>query len=207
MLRHGVLHSLDSWRRVEDAAIGLLARPGSPHEHVGTIAGWLRAIERWAPARGRLEAFTSAIVAADTRGADAEADWTPRSALADWELAWGAVPVGRAGAPPAPTAAAIDGARARLAPWDAPVGRYLAAKLVASWVPWLATRSATVARAIEIALHVLLVEAARHRHDIDREALIHAIRHADLLLVHLVEPADLVGRIEALPGRHDRRGF
>jgi hypothetical protein len=76
------------------------------------------------------------------------------------------------------------------------VGRYLAARVFASWALHLGDGTSDVEQAVTLAATVLRVEAARlcqasHR-VIDAELLIEAVRQSDLLLVHYADPARLV---------------
>ncbi len=198
LLRPGALHSLESWRRLEEAAVHLFDCPGPPGQHLGVLAGWLRAVEAWTPAHGALEPFVArAVTTPSVMDGRAAAACDPGTrAVEDWTLAWTSVPRARATRPACPPAHDVARAAAALDADARPVNRYLATKLVASWVPWLATRSTTTARAVEVAHHVVLVEAARAAGTPGRAALVHAVRQADLLLVHLSEPAVLVGLLE-----------
>jgi Fe-S-cluster containining protein len=96
--------------------------------------------------------------------------------------------------------AAIDGTvrvwHERVAPawgsWTAVAGRYLAARAHASWAMCLGNGPADVMRAVAVARTVLQVEAVRACAEagagLDRERLKHAIRRADLLLLHYADP-------------------
>jgi hypothetical protein len=76
--------------------------------------------------------------------------------------------------------------------WSPVVGRYLAAKVHASWAMYLGSGPADVMRGVDIARAVLQVEAsrqcARAARPLDRPLLKAAIRQSDLLLVHYLEP-------------------
>jgi hypothetical protein len=71
-------------------------------------------------------------------------------------------------------------------------GRYLAARAHASWAMCLGNGPADVMRAVAVARTVLQVEAVRACAEagagLDRERLKHAIRRADLLLLHYADP-------------------
>lgn len=77
------------------------------------------------------------------------------------------------------------------------VGRYLASKAHASWALYLGAGTAEVHRQVAIARAVLQVEAVRDCAGADRrldaEALRHAIRQSDLLLLHHADPGILAG--------------
>jgi hypothetical protein len=81
--------------------------------------------------------------------------------------------------------------------------RYLAAKCVANWCAYQGRGLRTVVAWLATAMSVVRVEAARHCAEagrpLDEALLIEALRSADLLLVHLVDPqqlADALGRVE-----------
>lgn len=82
--------------------------------------------------------------------------------------------------------------------WAPVVGRYLAAKVHASWAMYLGDGPRDVVRGVAIARSVLQVEAARlcarAARPLDRPLLESAIRQSDLLLVHYADPARLVHR-------------
>jgi DNA-binding FadR family transcriptional regulator len=82
------------------------------------------------------------------------------------------------------------------ADWMPVVGRYLASKAHASWAMYLGDGPRAVERLVDLARTVLQVEAIRacvtDDTALDRARLRHAIRRADLLLVHLTDPRTLV---------------
>lgn len=82
--------------------------------------------------------------------------------------------------------------------WAPVVGRYLAAKVHASWSMYLGSGPRDVLRGVEIARSVLQVEAARlcarAARGLDRPLLESAIRQADLLLIHYADPQRLARR-------------
>lgn len=206
LLRPGVLHTPDSWRRLEAAAVMALDAKGPVRGRLTTLDAWTRQIETWSARAGPLDEFVTRVVStrdvADARRppsatAHDARDLPADQVLEDWRRAWQAVPPARALMPHRhPCATDVQAARAGLAPLDASVGRYLAAKVFASWVPWLATRTSTLSRVVTCAYHVLVVEAARIGGPIGRDVLVEAIRQADLLLVHLVELPWLVRDLE-----------
>lgn len=140
------------------------------------VTRWERAfIERLAtdrrvPAAPSLDAFAEAQAA--TGGDWAWAD-APVETLSEWR---------RSVAP-------------RWADWAAVIGRYLAAKVHASWAMCLGDGPAAVERAVDLARTVLQVEAVRvcaaQQAPLDRLSLHAAIRQADLLLVHHAVPERL----------------
>ena len=81
------------------------------------------------------------------------------------------------------------------------VGRYLTARAFASWVAYQGTGLRVVVRAVEAALAVLRIEAARQTARTDRvldaDALKEAIRSSDLLLVHYADPQALADALVA----------
>jgi hypothetical protein len=75
------------------------------------------------------------------------------------------------------------------------VGRYLAAHAFASWMAYQGNGLAATVLYLRVALAVLTVEAAR------RGTLRDGIRHADLLLRHLVDRETLAARLSAIAAR------
>jgi len=137
-------------------------------------------------------------------GADAVAPLEWREAVRRFEMARSAVPS------PHAWAGVPDGAERAWAALVTPywpgfarvVGRYLAAKLFASWAAYLGDGLPAVLRGVEQARAVLQVECARHcaraGRGLDAALLTQAIRQSDLLLVHYADPARL---FEAAPAR------
>ncbi len=93
------------------------------------------------------------------------------------------------------------------ATWPRPVRRWLAAKAFASWLVLQGEGLRTTVLGVRLALAVLRAEAARSAAEGEGRGeatdLLEAIRRADLLLVHLVDPEALarrLSRFEGLPG-------
>jgi Fe-S-cluster containining protein len=91
-----------------------------------------------------------------------------------------------------------------------PIRRWLAAKAFASWLALQGEGLRTTVLGLHLALGVLRAEAARACAEggrpLDAELLKEAVRRADLLLVHLVDPAVLAKRLSPceLPDRPRR---
>ena len=101
---------------------------------------------------------------------------------------------------PQPDEAGLEDAYRRLvrAAWDrfrAPLDRYLAAKAFASWTAYQGRGVATIVRGLDAALALVRVEASRvcrnAGRDLDRDALLEAIRAADFALNHLAVGEEL----------------
>lgn len=79
--------------------------------------------------------------------------------------------------------------------WTAPLNRYLAARLHASWTAYQGQGLRTLVRSLTAPLAVVRVEAARQcgraKCRLDRTLLLQAIRQADLMLVHEADPSSL----------------
>ena len=123
----------------------------------------------------------------------------------EWQAAWHLVAdcvAHRALLPPAPDG--LDDADRRLvAPgWPSlarPVRHWLAARAFASWLALQGEGLRTTALGLRVALGVLRAEAARGCAEagrtLDAALLEQAVRRADLLLVHLADPAALAERL------------
>ena len=88
--------------------------------------------------------------------------------------------------------------------FDAPLKKYLAAKVFASWTAYQGRGFLTIVRGVEAALALVRVEAARRCRDerkrLDAPLLRDAFRHADFTLNHLAsgdELADAWSKVEA----------
>jgi hypothetical protein len=124
-----------------------------------------------------------------------------------WRVASACVPQ-RTLLPTEPTG--VDGTDARwVAPeWPAlglPVRRWLAAKVFASWLNLQGQGLRTTVLGLRVALAVLRAEAARGCAEagraLDAGLLKEAVRRADLLLVHLADPAALARRLSRCESR------
>lgn len=162
---------------------GLDAREGLPPTRTET-SGALRLMD-WDEV-SRWEQQTVRAVAAESRGCS-----SPRLALFDHARA--AVPPGLSWpeAPPAVEQAWTEWAAPVWPSWSPVVGRYLAAKVHASWAMYLGSGPGDVMRGVEVSRAVLQVEAIRQctraGRTLDKPLLKEAIRQSDLLLVHYAD--------------------
>lgn len=200
LVRPGVMCAMDEWRWIETAIVGVFANATSSWRACTVTARWLERLTAWSVGDGSFAAFSIATLA-DADDPHLEARSAADHILAHWHLAREAVPLQRAarGITPPVSRAVADAADA-LDAWTPAVTRYLAAKAFASWMPWHASRLATFGRALRLAHHVLVVEVAR-RGACDRQAVLAAVRQADLLLMHEIDVAALVTLLEQTAAR------
>jgi hypothetical protein len=83
--------------------------------------------------------------------------------------------------------------------FDAPVRRYLVAKLFGNWWPYLGLDLLGVVEALEVHASVLRIHLGHHLHHTGhpQQALLNAIRDTDLLMVHLSDSRRLAELIAA----------
>jgi Fe-S-cluster containining protein len=215
LLRPGVLMDWPSLERWETFAVSVLGEEGrTPEAALSVLAAAAEDARRWTPADGAFEGYFQQVLEwtldryregevpafpealrNGPRDPRDPAGWGSRGWLAD------CVPH-RALLPPAPEG--LDDADARwVAPaWPTlglPIRRWLAAKAFASWVALQGEGLRTTALGLWVALGVLRAEAARGCAEagrpLDAAHLEQAVRRADLLLVHLVDPAALARRL------------
>lgn len=221
LVRPGVAFDLDSYARWEAGQIRTLGRDDlSADDALGAIAWAAESVRAWTPRHGVLRDWIERRVASTLDGAAAEAGWSR-----------GATPIGRtgshavrtfgrvarlvrAGLTPPSIPADVDTVLARLvgpawSDFSQAVRRYLAAKAFAAWSAYQGDGVRTSVAVLGVALDVLAVECARQAgaagRQLDAPLLVEAFRHADLLLEHLVDRADLVrlaAPVEALDSRH-----
>ncbi|HEY8231909.1 MAG TPA: hypothetical protein VIJ10_04530 [Vicinamibacteria bacterium] len=213
LLRPGALMSWAAHERLEQHAVLRLADESGPvAQALADFAQHAEALRGWSLGDGPLDAFVSSVLERPARGCEVDAGLA--AALADWERVARAVP-GRGPAPDSPRApveaygleraqAALDDGWERL---RRPVGRWLAAKAFASWIALQGDGVRTTALGLRVAHSVLRAEAAREaaatRAAPSKESLKQAVRRADLLLLHLVDPQALasdLSRCEAAQG-------
>jgi Fe-S-cluster containining protein len=118
-----------------------------------------------------------------------------------WQLVADCVPH-RALLPRAPAGLGDADGRWVAPGWPAlgrPIRRWLAAKAFGSWLTLQGDGLRTAVRGLHVALRVLRAEAARGSAEaaraLDPDLLMEAVRRADLLFVHLVDPEALARRL------------
>jgi len=208
LLRPGVLTSWVAHARWEAHAATTFGREElSPEAAVAALAGVAEDARRWSVDEGPYDAFFERVV-----DSPACAEGGPALSLRDAARAWNeameSVPEAHPRPlPPLTETGDDEGAGARLdalvsPAWEAhsrPIRRWLAAKSFASWLALQGEGLRTSVAGLWLALGVLRAEAVRgcraSGHPLDGDGLREAIRRADLVLVHLVDPALLARRL------------
>lgn len=193
LLRPGILLSLEDWTRWERFCVATFARADvRPVQALAAISAAAEALRRWTPSSGALAAHVRDVLTAAARARLPSAIGLDAThALLDWRTAWTAVPPGRARAGAPPRAEAVAAAVSLLDAERVPVGAYLAAKCVASWLAYQGHGLRAFVASVRAALSVVVVEWARGEEPDPRARVKEAVRRADLLLVHLAEPCRL----------------
>lgn len=193
LLRPGLMASLAAWTQWERFCVDTMARRDvTPASALAALAAAARTLRAWKSCAGPLDTLAVAVLDhARTRALDAGASLDAADALRDWHAAWATVPPDRALAPEPPDVAAVAAAIADLSARPVPVARYLAAKCVASWMAYQGHGLLAFVASVRAAAHVLAVEAARSAPRDAPTRVREAMRRADLLLVHLADPAGL----------------
>jgi hypothetical protein len=201
LLRPGTLASWEVQERLEVHAVERFADEKAPVARaLAELTERAEALRAWSLDDGPFDVFATSVLArlVDPPGLDTSLE----HALAGWERVALAVPR-TSPAPERPRGAVsafgIERAEAALAEsWDAwrrPVGSWLAAKAFASWLALQGEGVRTSALGLRLAEAVLRAEAAREaataRAPLDEAGLKRAVRRADLLLLHLVDPEAL----------------
>jgi hypothetical protein len=196
LLRPGVLLGWDGFAAWQEAGVRLLLRDDlAPERAVALLRARTAFVAGWSASSGALVDRIAAALdvpsppASPFDYAAAEQSWRAVAARVPESLRDAAPPLGP-GEPPSDGGALFA---SRVVPaWAAharAVRRYLAAKLFASWAALQGAGLDAWTRVVEIALDVLAVEAARAAaaspSGLDDEALLEAVRRADLLIVHL----------------------
>jgi hypothetical protein len=195
LLRPDALFDYDSFAAWERYLVHQLG--SSAATVTTTLARLAAAAERlraWRADTGPLLEWTTAVV-----GDDREDDpialqrYAPFLTVDAYRRAVGAVPDGLS-APQLPHDYAEADAELIAPAWDRharPVLRYLATKAFASWTAYQARGVRAQIAELCLAATVLRVECVRaartHRHPLDRQVLVEAVRAADHLLVHLAD--------------------
>jgi hypothetical protein len=205
LLRPGVLTDLAGYSAWERQCLNVLGSDRwTADDCVERIAAATDRLGRWDPSMQSLE---EAVIGTF-------ADVSPPGADIGWErdarrylLTASAVPPGLSAAPlPPDFAEAWRGASAWWPAFDRATRSYIAAHLFGNWMSYHAAGLRTVVELLRLCLAVLRVEMARrHRHRFPVAApddYVEAVRHADLLLVHLVDTRSLARAIEH--DEHDR---
>jgi len=202
-LRPGVLASWAALEHWEGHAVATLA-DGSRGvaEAVAFVAAGAETARAWRPEDGPFDAFFERALRAPTPAAlEATAAWPDLEPVVAWDLVAATVPAG----PPPPARPPCRPVDLASSP-DGPVRRWLAARAFGSWLALQGRGLRTTALGLAVALAVLRAELAREGpvRAAEPEALVEAVRRADLLLVHLADPQSLADRLGACEGASPR---
>jgi hypothetical protein len=210
LLRPGVLMDWPSLERWEAHAVARFAEGGlAPEQALDGLQSDAEAARRWTPTAGPFAPFFERMLepsraALFEAGGAALLSTPPAAAISAGEalrLVADCVPR-REHRPALPDAAGAVDARHVAPSWPAlagPIRRWLAAKAFASWILLQGEGLRTGVLGLRVALGVLRAEAVRGCAEagraLDAALLNEAVRRADLLLVHLADPAALARRL------------
>jgi hypothetical protein len=194
LLRPGVLMGWEAHARWEAHVVATFRRRDlTPAGAVSQLAARAEQLRRWTPDDGSFEAHLDSVLGDPP--SPAEPPPLPgEECEAAWRLAAECVPPGHPIPEPPPGSGEAS-------PLDVPVRRWLAAKAFASWLALQGEGLRTSVLGLRLALGVLGAERARDpRGGSEPEGLREALRRADLLLVHLVDPTALARRLSRAEG-------
>jgi Fe-S-cluster containining protein len=205
LLRPGVLSSWQAHERWEAHQLATLAREGiAPESAIGALAAQAEALRRWTPRDGPFDRYLDRVLDGPTEPA-----LPPVAPEEAWGQVSAAVPSRYRVEPPPPGLAGADDrwVEPRWHVLARPIRRWLAARAFASWLSLQGDGLRTAVLGLRLACGVLRVEAVRGcqaaERPLDAALLTEAVRRADLVLVHLVDPAALARRLsrcETAPG-------
>jgi Fe-S-cluster containining protein len=191
LLRPGVLMDWPSLERWEAFAVSVLGdERRSPEAALEVLAAAAEEARRWEPADGAFGEYFPKVLER-TLGKGISDPWDPAvRGSQGWLL------------PPLPERLEDVDRRLVVPGWPSlavPIRRWLAAKAFASWLALQGEGLRTTALGLRVALGVLRAEAARGcagaGRTLDAALLEEAVRRADLILVHLSDPAALAKRL------------
>jgi Fe-S-cluster containining protein len=212
LLRPGVLMDWPSLERWEEFAVSLLGdERRRPEAGIDVLAGAAEDARRWTPGDGPFEQHFRRVLSfrgAASQTGDEESAGPSRRPPPDalgMTVAWRTVAecVSHRSLLPSEPVGLDDVDRQLVAPaWPSlarPVRHWLAAKAFATWLALQGQGLRTTVLGLRVALGVLRAEAARGcaeaQRRLDAELLKEAVRRADLLVVHLADPAALAERL------------
>ncbi len=206
LLRPGLLMDLESYGLWEAHAVGILADDRRPPEAaLARLAHDVERLRTWVPDQGPLAERVRAICAIPD---DSSAGYPQPSAGIEEVIE--ATPVGLRPMYGPMDAAAVDAAFVEPA-WPAlslPLRRYLAARLLGTWIAYQGRGLRTIVRYLATALAIVRHEARRicaaTQRPLDSAQLIDAIRAADDLLVHRADSLDLARRLSRIEENSSR---
>ncbi len=208
LLRPALLADLAGYEAWERVAIEILASPGMPEAALAEISAFTERVRTWTPREGDLrEAVENSRTIRGGPPAEigrGQGDGQRAAELANgYEVVRASVPAGIRTMPSPDRLAVID-SRWVADAWprfSQPLRHFLAAHAFGNWCAYNGMGMRTVVRALEVALAVVRVEAARFcaaaERPLDEPLLIEAMRATDLLLVHLADPKALAARLSA----------
>lgn len=191
VLRSGMLTDIEGYATWERRAIDALARSDKAERAIATIHAATKRVLPWTPEAGSLSAAVDAAFDS-TNAPDPAGD--EKIDLARIKQCLASVPKGLAAAPIHDLEAHWPSVSRWWPEVDRVVRAYLAARLFGNWIAYHGRGLHAVVEYLRVCLAVLKIEAARqqkHASVPPRQAILHAIRNADLLLVHLSEPQAL----------------
>lgn len=200
LLRPGMLMDFDGCEAWERNAIGMLDAGGANVDAaLAAVGRAAREIQGWSPGGEPLAGCIARVagrVSYDPVDRDEDGD-ARRHASAVRSVPAGLTIPDAAVLPPG-LSPEVD------VPWrefDRVIRRYLATKLFAGWWPYLGLDLSGVVEALEV--HAVMLRTCLRgrlvRHDTARDAVFHAIRDTDLLMVHLSDSRALARLIARHP--------
>jgi len=223
LLRPGVLMDWPSLERWEEFAVSVLGdETRTPEAALDVLAGAAEEARRWTPEQGALEdRFSTARKRTSSDAEELPLPQSPASGISGvsrsvcqsldppaWQVVADSIPHGSL--LPSPPYGLDDAERLVTMGWPSlatPILHWLAAKAFASWLALQGEGLRTTVLGLRLALDVLRAEAGRGcagaGRTLDAGLLKEAVRRADLLLVHLADPAALAKRLsrcERRPG-------
>ncbi len=208
LLRPGVLMSWPAHERWEAHAVATLGQQAlAPEDGLLRLAAEAERVRTWTPAEGDFDTFLGRCLAAGSpRPARTAGGEDLAAEVLAWEEVASTIPFAKL-RPPSPRsvlpAGDDDPAFALVdAEWgslEQPIRRWLAAKAFASWLTLQGEGLRTSVFGLRVFRAVLRAESARGCAEagrrLDAALLREAFRRADLLLLHLVDPAALARRL------------
>ena len=193
LLRPDLLMDVAAYAAWEEHGIAVFARDDLTHlDALAILSAATDTLRRWRPGDGALtDAVRHAIAEASNISAPPGDNGRDDERLA---LVEAALPEGHPR-----LARATVGSHEWMRAFDAPLRRYLAARLFANWIAYRGRGLRTIIEWLRICLAVLRNEVARQakasEQDLDESAFIEAVRETDRLMLHVVESLQLTRRL------------
>ena len=195
LLRPGVMMGWEAHGRWERHAVQTLARADlGPIQAIAALGGQAETARAWTPERGPFEPYLERCLGETPTPEEGTPPSSEECGRA-WRLVAQCVPRGHPLPSPPASRTGSEGLGAR----PGAVHRWLAARAFASWLALQGEGLRTTVMGLRLALAVLIAELHRGgpgtEGGMDQTVLLEAIRRADLLLVHLADPAALARRL------------